>query len=669
MATEKVNIEYSVNDKGASKKVGLLSGAMKKLKDNAKLVAIAGIGALTAVIVKGLKAFGVQEKAIATLNQSLKNTGHFSKAASEDLQAYASSLQKVTTFGDEQILQGQALIASFGFQGEELKSLTAATADLAAAKGMDFVQAADLVAKAVGSETNALSRYGVQIDGAAGSTERATNAVKSMTAIFGGQAQAQAQTLSGSISQLQNAWGDLAEEIGAVFAPVVQQVAKFLKGLAEKFSGLNAPTKKIIIMVGLFGGALLVLLPLIATLVPAFIAGWIAITGPIGLAVIAVGLFVATFVKFKKLQPILATLAIAFGVFWAVATGGLVPLITGIVSLISWLLKLTGVFDSLDKKLSKTNKKIEETKEKLAEASDSGDNKEVAKLEEKLAKLEAVKKKYADKEKEKKAVEKEEAEEDAKTALLLKKDAERNQALLDQQATQREEKKAFDEELRAIDDEEELARFEAKLEQNAERGELTTQQELAINAKRSELKKANWQKEFSTWLGIEKLTLVQKQSTAQQMANWESFMANATNSKNKEVAGVAKALAKKDIIMKTSQAAMSAYQAMAAIPFVGPVLGAAAAAAALAFGAEQYNAVDTPLAEGGSMIVDQPTRIGTNVLAGEAGPERIDVTPLGGGGGEQTINNYIQIDGETIAMNVLKVGQQMRSEGTLDDGL
>ena len=35
------------------------------------------------------------------------------------------------------------------------------------------------------------------------------------------------------------------------------------------------------------------------------------------------------------------------------------------------------------------------------------------------------------------------------------------------------------------------------------------------------------------------------------------------------------------------------------------------------------------LAEGGSMVVDSPTRIGPNVIAGEAGPEEIKVTPLG----------------------------------------
>ena len=73
---------------------------------------------------------------------------------------------------DENIIQAQAVIAAFTKEEDQIKALTAATIDFAAAKGVDLVTAADLVAKSFGSSTNALSRYGVQVEGAAGSTER-----------------------------------------------------------------------------------------------------------------------------------------------------------------------------------------------------------------------------------------------------------------------------------------------------------------------------------------------------------------------------------------------------------------------------------------------------------------------------------------------------------------
>ncbi len=77
--------------------------------------------------------------AINELNTALKASGEFSKAASLELQEYASSLQAITKFGDEAILQTQALIQSLGqLDKEALKKATAATLDMAAALGIDL---------------------------------------------------------------------------------------------------------------------------------------------------------------------------------------------------------------------------------------------------------------------------------------------------------------------------------------------------------------------------------------------------------------------------------------------------------------------------------------------------------------------------------------------------
>ena len=75
-------------------------------------------------------------------------------------------------FGDETIIEAQAMIASFVKDEEAVRLATEATLDLAAAKGFDLVAAADLVSKTLGSSTNALSRYGIEVTGAVGSTER-----------------------------------------------------------------------------------------------------------------------------------------------------------------------------------------------------------------------------------------------------------------------------------------------------------------------------------------------------------------------------------------------------------------------------------------------------------------------------------------------------------------
>jgi hypothetical protein len=87
------------------------------------------------------------------------------------------------------------------------------------------------------------------------------------------------------------------------------------------------------------------------------------------------------------------------------------------------------------------------------------------------------------------------------------------------------------------------------------------------------------------------------------------------NSKSKELAAIGKAAAIAQITMDSARGAMSAYSAMSMIPIVGPVLGAAAAAAVIAFGVEQIaTASGASFAVGAAEI---PQDMNANIHAGE----------------------------------------------------
>lgn len=237
MSNENVNIIVNLKDK-ASRGVKSLSKNLKKMGDmaaSASKKASIGFLALAGALGVSIRNARTQQLAINKLNQSLINTGNYSEEASKDLQEYAAQLQAITTFGDEAIISAQSLIASFGFEGKVLKELTAATLDLASAKGMELQSAADLVAKSVGSSTNALTRYGISVDGAAGSTERASSAVENINSLFGGQAQAAAKGL-GSIVQLKNAFGDLTEKIAFALAPQIESITNWLNRMVSIIS-------------------------------------------------------------------------------------------------------------------------------------------------------------------------------------------------------------------------------------------------------------------------------------------------------------------------------------------------------------------------------------------------------------------------------------------------
>ena len=208
-----------------------LSKEMDKVKQNVSAGAKIMSTALTAMAVAGTaaildlaKSAGEQELAEVKLSQAMKQVGKYSDEAFNHLKDYATALQTSTTFGDEAIMSVEEMLMRFGAEGPLLDKLTKATLDLAAAKGMDLVAAADLVSKSVGSTTNALTRYGITVEGDVGSTERLQMAVDNITKLFGGAAQAQAETYLGRIQQISNRFGDLKEKIGMALLPVMNKL-------------------------------------------------------------------------------------------------------------------------------------------------------------------------------------------------------------------------------------------------------------------------------------------------------------------------------------------------------------------------------------------------------------------------------------------------------------
>ena len=224
---EKLNDEVKKGDKTWKALGRRLSVVRSRL-----LIVAFGASLVSKSLGRMFMAAAEQQQAEIKLQQALGRT-------SQALLDHASSMQKNTRFGDEAVIAVQASIGAFIKDEDTIKSLTQATLDLASAKGMDLTAAADMVAKSVGSSTNALSRYGIAASGAAKSTERAKTVVDSITNLYGGQAKAQAESYAGTIDQMKNALGDAAEAIGDFIAPIVMGLARALTfgaNLVETFT-------------------------------------------------------------------------------------------------------------------------------------------------------------------------------------------------------------------------------------------------------------------------------------------------------------------------------------------------------------------------------------------------------------------------------------------------
>jgi hypothetical protein len=632
MADQEVKIKYSVDGADdVAKKTNAIGSALTKLGTILKTGVIAALAGFATAIGLGIKEISEGEKVTAKLNQALVNTGKYSKEASKGLTDYANAMQRKVAFDDEAIIAAESSFAAFGLEQKQIEELTRVTADLAQAKGMDLASAADLVAKSVGSSTNAMARYGISIEGAAGSSQRVTQAISGLTTIFGGQAEAFGKTFPGQIAIFKNEVMNTAGSFTQYLMPAFTKGIELANKLLQSFSSFVGSSGMQQFMAGV-GNAINTAFQYLKP----FWESWKEAAANILPKVQST--FISLWNALKDIFKVLENLGVG-----GVIKGAFDIFLKGAEAVWTVVEKLANALEWVANALENiTGKKVAVETENTS-TEESATNGESS--------LEAMA-----------------AEEDAKTQLLLDKNAERKALLDAQKLEQRGMDDATYAEWKAIDDEAELVAFQEKLAKLNENGELTIQQEGMIQERMNQLKAQNYQKDFSSWLGVEKLKLVNKQSTAQQMDTWENFMLQGQKSKNKEVAAMAKALAIKNIIFKTAEAAMSAYGALALIPIVGPALGVIAAGAAIAFGSEQIQAVNsqtTELAEGGSMIVDSPTQIGNNVLAGEAGPEEIKVTPLGESQA-QTINNNIYLDGELIATQVAKINQGQASEGYLD---
>ena len=309
MAEKNLSIKLSLNDKQFQSNLKKSMRSMKKFGNNMKSLGRTISTGLTLPILAfgaaSVKAFDEQIKAETSLRTALGNNAE----AFANLAEQARELQKVTIFGDEATLQAQSFLAQLGLNEQAILRLTPLIQDFATAQGIQLTDAAKLVAKSVGSSTNALSRYGITIEGAVGEQERLQSAVDALTVAFGGQAEAIAKEGLGPLQQLKNELGDVSEKFGEIILEFIDPLTKGLQKVSEALSNLTEEQKKNIVKYGAIvaavGPLLIVfgsLVTTLTTLIPLAIS-FVAAINPITAVIMAAGAAVLYLVnRFRDLQ-------------------------------------------------------------------------------------------------------------------------------------------------------------------------------------------------------------------------------------------------------------------------------------------------------------------------------------------------------------------------------
>lgn len=255
--TIKIPIISTYNDKGvkkATKSIGGLEGAVKKLAP--VMAAAFSVTAITAFGKASVRAFMQDEKALNSLNQTLKNTGNM--YATSGVTKFIADLEAQTGVLDDHLRPAfQSLLIATGSVTESQKALSLAL-DISAGTGKTLEAVGSALAKGYSGQTTALSKLSAGLSKStlkSGDMEKITG---ELSKIFSGQAATAAETYAGKMARLNVASENAKETIGKGLVDaftllagnrsidtVIDKIGKLAQDISDLALGIVILTNKI----------------------------------------------------------------------------------------------------------------------------------------------------------------------------------------------------------------------------------------------------------------------------------------------------------------------------------------------------------------------------------------------------------------------------------------
>ena len=201
---------------------------------------------LPSAVTATIQAFGQQEMVLQKLSAAVRTNGGNVSEVLPIMQQFASDIQAITTYGDEQVHSMMAMATSMGVNAGQMDIVMRSAIGLSTALGMDVTTATKAAASAIQGKTGMLQEYIPSLVKCKTEEEKLTQVQRLSESGFA-QAEAAANTLDGKLKQAANAWGDLQEVMGEAFAPTVKTVAGLIKGICALLTENAAVTKTLTI--------------------------------------------------------------------------------------------------------------------------------------------------------------------------------------------------------------------------------------------------------------------------------------------------------------------------------------------------------------------------------------------------------------------------------------
>lgn len=276
--------EFQQKAQQVERDLGSLEKRLTSLGKSLSVKLTAPLAALGAV---ALKNADTQQQAEHRLLTALKGRTDIQQR----LIAQAAELQSRSVLGDEVVIGQQAYLASLGMTEEQIGRVIEASAQLSAATGMTLDSAVKNLAKTFGGLTGELGESIPKLKELTVEQLKNGEAVDFILENYKGFAESAAQTALGPLRQLNNAWGDFLEQIGAAMMPFATKVTRALTVVVQMLQSLSPAMKQVLVVVaGLAAaiGPLSLGIGAVIKVLPMLSAGLTALLSPVGLVVAAI---------------------------------------------------------------------------------------------------------------------------------------------------------------------------------------------------------------------------------------------------------------------------------------------------------------------------------------------------------------------------------------------
>jgi hypothetical protein len=187
---------------------------------------IAGAFAVEAIISFGkesVTAFAEAEEMGRKLEFAVKNIANGSNGALDLLLQQAEDLKNISIFDDDDIINAQQALLTYGLTTDEVSKLIPKVVDLASATGQDLASATDKIISGINGQTKGLKDVGLQFKDTGSKVENYNTILEKLNKFQGATVDATESTM-GAMKRFDIFIGDLKESTG-----------EFLKGIADGF--------------------------------------------------------------------------------------------------------------------------------------------------------------------------------------------------------------------------------------------------------------------------------------------------------------------------------------------------------------------------------------------------------------------------------------------------